>query len=66
MDGLTLEEIGNKLGVTRERVRQRERKALGSLGPVFEDKYKLVFEAYNFSPESFAYIFDASPRIYNF
>ncbi|MFQ9506259.1 MAG: sigma factor-like helix-turn-helix DNA-binding protein [Veillonella sp.] len=26
MDGLTLEEIGNKLGVTRERVRQRERK----------------------------------------
>lgn len=66
MDGLTLEEIGNKIGVTRERVRQRERKALGCLGPVFEDKYKLVFETYSFSPESFAYVFDVSPRIYYF
>ena len=66
MDGLTLEEIGNKLGITRERVRQIEKKALNFLGTVFEDRYALIFERYAFSLESFTHIFDVTPRIYYF
>lgn len=66
MDGLTLEEIGNKIGITRERVRQREKKALNFLGTVFEDRYALIFERYAFNLESFTYIFDVMPRIYYF
>lgn len=66
MDGLTLEEIGNKLGITRERVRQIEKKSLNLLGTVFEDRYASIFERYAFSLESFTHIFDVTPRIYYF
>jgi DNA-directed RNA polymerase sigma subunit (sigma70/sigma32) len=36
MDGLTLEQVGERLGITRERVRQIEKQALDSLRADYE------------------------------
>lgn len=43
-EGLTLEEAGDRIGITRERVRQLERAALWKMGMPFDRKPKLFVE----------------------
>lgn len=66
MEGLTLEEIGNILDVTRECVGQREKKALQLLGSVYEDRYQTLFEIYEWDPESLAVALNTDPQIFYF
>ncbi|MED4531497.1 sigma factor-like helix-turn-helix DNA-binding protein [Metabacillus fastidiosus] len=65
MNGETLQDIGESLGVSRERIRQKEAKVLSRL-PELEELiyYKDVFEAYNWNEEMFSLIYDESPEVY--
>lgn len=64
--GFTLEEIGKDLNVSRERIRQIEKKTILRKIPVFEDIYREAFEKYDFSREIFNYIFEESDETYNY
>ncbi|MDP9726008.1 hypothetical protein J2W44_005110 [Priestia aryabhattai] len=66
MNGETLQEIGDSLGVSRERIRQKEAKVLSRL-PELEEiiYYKDVFEAYNWNDEKlFSAVYDESVEVY--
>lgn len=56
-DGMTLEETGARLGLTRERIRQIINNSFKHQPRVYEDDYKEVFEAYGFSDEQFCVLF---------
>ena len=64
LNGSTLEEIGIKEGVTRERIRQISTKFLSSLPDVKESKYKNIYEKYSFSETEFCKIFNESKSTY--
>ncbi len=64
LDGCTLEEIGNKFGITRERIRQLVANALKNRPRFYEDKYKYIFENYEFSKEDFFLAFDEPAEVY--
>lgn len=66
LNGCTLEEIGNKEGVTRERIRQISAKILNNLPDVHESKYKYIYEKYNFNENEFCELFNESKETYNF
>ena len=66
LNGKTLQEIGKTRNITRERVRQKLKKALESIPTVDEDKYKTLFEEYNFSEEEFIRIFHTEKITYNY
>lgn len=66
LEGKTLEETGNKLGITRERVRQLVKRALGKLPKVKEDQFKYWFENYDLSKEDFISIFNINGESYNY
>lgn len=52
LDGKTLEEIGNKTGVTRERVRQILKKEFIQIPKnLYEDRYRYLYENYDISFE---------------
>lgn len=65
MNGETFQEIGDSLGVSRERIRQKEVKMLSRL-PELEELiyYKDVFEAYNWNDKLFSAVYDESPEVY--
>lgn len=65
LNGETLQEIGDSLGVSRERIRQKETKMLSRL-PELEELiyYEEVFEAYNWSEELFSAVYNESPEVY--
>ncbi len=56
--GRTLEEIGNRIGLTRERVRQLISHTLEKRPELYEDDYKIFIEKYNFEKEEFCRLFD--------
>lgn len=62
--GETLEEIGQRLGVTRERVRQLTQKALDRRPRLREDQYQYLFNHYDFSREEFRLAFDEPEETY--
>lgn len=65
LKGLTLEEIGEIYGISRERVRQRQVKALNHLNNVLElEKYKDIFETYFFEKSDFINLFHEPPEVY--
>lgn len=66
LKGLTLETIGEKLGVTRERVRQMINDAIRELGEVKEDSLKYWFEKYEMKKEEFLNIFETTEEGYHF
>lgn len=66
LSGLTLEEIGKELNVTRERIRQKESKALKKLPKCAEDKYKRLFETYYISQEDFCTYFVKNESVFNY
>ncbi|WP_252504310.1 sigma factor-like helix-turn-helix DNA-binding protein [Sporosarcina sp. Marseille-Q4943] len=65
MKGETLQEIGDYLGVTRERIRQVEAKVLNRL-PQLEELiyYKVIFESYNWNEELFSAVYDESIDVF--
>lgn len=65
MNDETLQEIGDSLGVSRERIRQKEAKVLSRL-PELEELiyYKDVIEVYNWNEELFSAIYDESLEVY--
>lgn len=64
--GETLEEIGQRLGVVRERVRQLMKKALSSRPRLYEDQYQYLFNHYDFSMEEFQLAFDEPEETYHY
>lgn len=62
--GETLEEIGRRLDVTRERVRQLTQKALAGCSRLHEDQYQYLFNRYGFSREEFCLAFDEPEATY--
>ena len=66
LNGKTLQELGKTRNITRERARQKLVKAFNSIPSVEEDKYKQVFEDYNFSEEDFSKIFETDKIVYNY
>ncbi|WP_295752561.1 DNA-directed RNA polymerase subunit alpha C-terminal domain-containing protein [uncultured Oscillibacter sp.] len=62
--GETLEEIGQRLGVTRERVRQLTNKALDRRPRLHEDQYQYLFNHYDVSLEDFLLSFGEPEEAY--
>ena len=60
----TLEECGNTIGVTRERIRQLEAKILKKRPRLYEDYYSNWFMRYEFDLDSFTSIFDEKSEVY--
>lgn len=66
LEGKTLEEIGKTLEVTRERIRQREKKAIKKIQRVREDDLKGIFERYEWSKEVFLMVFNVDIKVFNY
>ncbi|WP_339802885.1 DNA-directed RNA polymerase subunit alpha C-terminal domain-containing protein [Paenibacillus sp. FSL R5-0744] len=64
--GQTLEDIGNKLNLTRERIRQIEAKCIRKAPPLSEDLYALVFQKYDIAKKDFLLGFKESEITYNY
>lgn len=65
LKGLTLNDIGELYGITRERIRQRQQKLLKKIGTISEvEKYREIFETYAFSKNDFLVIFNESSEVY--
>lgn len=66
LSGATLETIGKKHNITRERVRQIVEKIYKKIGDVYENIYVEDFLNYDFSLDEFEIIFNESKEVYNF
>lgn len=68
LDGLTLEEIGEKNDITRERVRQICKKQFDRILPLnyYEDKYSDTFEKYEWTKKVFCELFNLESYVYEF
>lgn len=64
LQGMTLEETGSEIGVTRERARQLTKKILEKLPKLKEDGLGYWYENYNVTAEEFQAIFDMSEEGY--
>lgn len=64
LNGMTLNRIARKHGVTRERVRQIVLKVLRGGTPVYEDRYIYWFEKYHFTRSEFLKIFVTTDKVY--
>ncbi len=64
--GKTLDECGRSLGITRERVRQHQNKALKNKPRLQEDTYLPFYEKYEISMEDFLYAFEEQPETYHY
>jgi len=66
LEGKTLAETGNELGLTRERIRQIVKKALEKLPRVKEGQFKYWYENYSLDKEDFVFIFNLTDESYNY
>ena len=66
LHGETLEQIGEHLQISRERVRQKINTMLSRRPKLREDCYLPLFERYEFSYEEFHLAFDEPPEVYNY
>ena len=64
VSGLTLAEVAEKYGITRERVRQIVSKAIREKPPTKEDRYIYWFKKYSLSKEDFTYLFETTNDVY--
>ncbi len=64
--GCTLEEVGNELGVTRERARQVISKGLRKRPELFEDGYRYLFEKYSFTDKEFEVLLGVNYEVINY
>ena len=66
LQGETLESLGKRLDITRERVRQITAKTLPNRPALREDRYQYLFEHYEFSREEFHLAFDEPDEVYHY
>lgn len=66
LEGKTLEEMGSKYGLTRERTRQLCARAFDRCPRFREDAYRDWFCNYEFSEEEFCRIFGESTRVFHY
>ena len=66
LQGETLESLGKRLDITRERVRQITAKTLSNRPALREDRYQYLFEHYEFSREEFHLAFDDPDEVYHY
>lgn len=66
LSGMTLEETGRTMGVTRERARQIIKKVLSKMPRLREDDFKYWFENYCITKEEFKHIFGVTDESYNY
>lgn len=66
LQGKTLQDIGDELGLTKERVRQVTKKALRRHPYFREDQYAYIFQNYALSPEDLFIAFDEPLETYNY
>lgn len=66
LEGKTLEECGQILGLTRERIRQIISKAISNKIQTREDDYRYWYEKYSLDFESMNYIFNVEISTYNY
>ncbi|OME46841.1 hypothetical protein BSK59_28775 [Paenibacillus odorifer] len=66
LKGFTLEELGQKYGVTRERVRQIVKKHMNNRPHLREDHHADVFKKYSFSKADFSIAFDEPLITFNY
>lgn len=64
--GKTLEDMGQQLGITRERIRQLEKKAVSKFPRLREDDYFETFKKYNLTQELFENIYGESDLVYGY
>jgi len=64
--GRTLDEIGQELNLTRERVRQIESKCINNFPSLSEDIYAHVYQKYDITKEDFLLGFKESEITYNY
>lgn len=66
IQGKTLEESGQVMGISRERVRQIVNKAMSKRPPLREDSYSYWFEKYSLDKEAFFEIFCDDDRVFEY
>ena len=66
LEGMTLEDVGKKYNVSRERIRQIKQRYVSKAPRLQEDKYAYIFQKYNISREDFILGFDNSVITYNY
>lgn len=66
LDGKRLQFVADALGLTRERVRQIEKKAFASRPPLEEDSYADLFLGYEFEEKSFCNATDEPARVFRY
>ncbi|MBQ8246899.1 MAG: hypothetical protein IJZ42_07180 [Lachnospiraceae bacterium] len=66
LKGMTLEETGGIIGVTRERARQLAKTALAKMPKLREDDFKYWYENYDVTKEEFRNIFNLTEESYNY
>lgn len=66
LEGKTLEECGQIVGVTRERIRQIESKAIRKKPTLREDDYGYWYQRYYYDKESFSLIFGENLVLYKY
>ena len=64
LSGLTLKDVGDKYGLTKERIRQIIEKNYKQLPYVKEDRFKTYYEEYDFSEEQFTKVFSEPKETY--
>lgn len=64
--GRTLEEVGSEYDLTRERVRQITEKLLRKRPRLREDRYRAVFDRYDFSRQTFRLAFEEPEITYTY
>lgn len=66
LQGETLEQTGNILGLTRERIRQITAKVLDKRPALEEDRYRSLFDGYQMTREQFCAITDEPGEVYGY
>lgn len=66
LQGSTLDAAGQQMGLTRERVRQITKKAMQHRPRLAEDRYRYLFENYDFTQEDFNLAFGEPDSTYNY
>lgn len=66
LQGQSLQQIGEAIDVTRERVRQLVVKAFAQRPTLHEDKYAYIFQNYYFSKEDFLIAFGETKEAYSY
>ena len=65
LNGLTLQEIADKVAITRERVRQRLNKVISKLPEIEEIKrFSKIYREYDISKDIFVNVFNPDVRVY--